>query len=80
VLVSVRVVMQHRRWHLHGWGQSQGVLVGVCMDLGDDMVQLWVGMGLPTAVGHSQAGRHCGGVGWAYLVVMWHWEWDVTGC
>jgi len=32
------------------------------------------------AVGRSQAGRHCGGVGWAYLVVMWHWEWDVTGC
>ena len=47
----VRMVMQHRHWHLHGWGQSLGVLVGVCVDLGDDVVQLWVGMGLPTAVG-----------------------------
>ena len=41
----VWVVTQHKRWHLHGWGQSWGVLVGVCADLCDDVVQLWVDMG-----------------------------------
>jgi len=31
------------------------------------------------AVGGGQAGRHCGEVAQAYLVMMWHWEWAATG-
>ena len=34
--------------HSRGQGQSWRVLVGVCMDLGDGVAWLWVGMGVLT--------------------------------
>ena len=56
------------------------VFVRICVMMWCSCGWIWVPTGSQRAVGRIQAGRHCGGVGWAYLVVMWHWEWDVTGC
>ena len=47
-----------------GWVWDYRLLSGANMAVGE-------------AMGGGQAGRHYGEAGWAYLVMMWHWEWTV---